>query len=68
MAIAYDTQHQLDYLFSSGGLDLAVRNAIINYLKEDGLLNGPNDKVLVQEGNAGGLNPNAQLLYVDANQ
>jgi hypothetical protein len=68
MAIAYDTQHQLDHLFSSGGLDLAVRNAIINYLKEDGLLNGPNDKVRVQEGNAGGLNPNAQLLYVDANQ
>jgi len=68
MSIAYDTQHQLDHLFASGGLDLAVRNAIINYLKEDGLLNAPNDRVWVQDGNAGGLNPDAQVLYLDGNQ
>ena len=40
MAIAYDTQTQLDSLLVSGGIDLSVRNAIINYLMDDGLLTG----------------------------
>ena len=47
MAIAYDTQHQLDHLLTSSGIDLSARNAIIKYLMDDGLLTG-GTKVWVQ--------------------
>jgi RTX calcium-binding nonapeptide repeat (4 copies) len=65
MAIAYDTQHQLDHLFASGGLDLSVRNAIIHQLMEDGLFTEPGSRVWVQEGSGGNHSPQAQVLYLD---
>jgi Ca2+-binding RTX toxin-like protein len=70
MSIAYDTQTQLDGLLVSGGIDLSVRNAIINYLMDDGLLMGPGSQVLVQDQNLPPpvfppLDPPAQVLFLN---
>jgi Ca2+-binding RTX toxin-like protein len=69
MAIAYDTQTQLNSLLASGGIDLSVRNAIINSLMIDGYLTSPGDKVAVQDENLPPpifppLASSAQVLYL----
>ena len=69
MAIAYDTQTQLESLLTSGGIDLSVQNAIINYLMDDGLLTGPGSTVVVQDENLPPpvfppLDPTAQVLFL----
>ena len=63
----YDlTQSQLNSLLASDNIDPSVRKSIIDYLKDDGLLNGPGSKVAVQEsGYPPTLDPNAQVLLVD---
>ncbi len=63
------SEHGLDHLLASGGIDHSVRTSIINYLMMDGLLTGPGDKVSVQEenkppGNYPPLNPNTEVLYL----
>ena len=71
MAIAYDTQLQLDHLLASGGIDNSVRQAVLEYLKDD--FTYPGHTVLVENGDHPSpkfpptLDPNAQVLYLAGN-
>ena len=71
MAIAYDTHLQLDHLLASGGIDHAVRQAVLSYLKDD--FTYPGHSVLVENGDRPSpkfpptLDPNAQVLYLAGN-
>src|SRR5271163_2982048 len=62
----YDlSRSALNHLLASDGIDSSVRNAIIDYLRDDGLLTGHGSKVAVQENGFPPLDPSAQVLIVD---
>ena len=69
MGMEYDTQHQLDNLLASGGIDQSVRSSIIDYLMADGLLTGAGSTVAVQNEDLPPpifppLNSAAQVLFL----
>src|SRR5215467_2536283 len=64
MAIYDLNRSGLDHLLASDPVDPSIRQAIIDYLRDDDLLRGHHSMVAVQEGGLP-LDPAAQVFLVD---
>lgn len=63
----YDlTRSELNNLLAADNIDSSVRQAIIDYLVDDGTLAGHHAKVEVQESGFPPLDPKAEVLIVDS--